>query len=84
MNLLSNEPEKTKEALVDMQMILSKYRNNNADLDKLDITLLKGIYKHDPNNISESEASFEVSSSELSEIISNPDLPNEKNSSNFN
>jgi hypothetical protein len=51
MNLLSNEPEKTKEALVDMQMILSKYRNNNADLDKLDITLLKGIYKHDPNEI---------------------------------
>jgi hypothetical protein len=63
MNLLSNEPEKTKEALVDMQMILSKYRNNNADLDKLDITLLKGIYKHDPNEIAESEASFSASSS---------------------
>ncbi len=84
MNLLSDDPNKTKLALQQMDLILSKYRNEDADLDKLDITLLKGIYKHDPNNISESEASFEVSSSELSEIISNPDLPNEKNSSNFN
>jgi hypothetical protein len=44
-----------------MELILSRYQNENADLDKLDITLLKGIYKHDPYAIIESDASFEIS-----------------------
>lgn len=46
-----------------MGMILSRYQNDNADLDKLDITLLKGIYKRDPYATVESDVSFEASSS---------------------
>ena len=79
MKLLSNEPTKTKEALEEMELILSRYRNDNGDLDKLDITLLKGIYKHDPNAIAESEVSFEASSSsEFSESKSDSDFSREE------
>lgn len=58
-----------------MKMILNRYRNKNADFDKLDITLLKGIYKRDPYEQA-SEASFSSSQSEISVDESNLSLKN--------
>ena len=42
-----------------MTQILLKYTGDQAELDKLDITLLKGVYKDDPFALESEPSSFD-------------------------
>lgn len=46
--ILSSKGEEIEQGLLNMRQILQRYTNNQVELDKIDITLLKGVYKNDP------------------------------------
>lgn len=54
----SNNSLEIGEGLEGMKLILKQYTQDQVDLDKIDITLLRGIYKDDPN-ANDSESSLD-------------------------
>ena len=46
------------QGLEGMRQILQRYTQDQVELDKIDITLLKGIYKDDPNAVA-TDTSFD-------------------------
>lgn len=57
--ILSSKTEEMNLGVENMMQILLKYTGEQAELDKLDITLLKGIYKDDPFALESEPSSFD-------------------------
>jgi hypothetical protein len=57
--ILSSKTDEMKLGVENMTQILLKYTGDQAELDKLDITLLKGVYKDDPFALQSEPSSFD-------------------------